>query len=101
MNGHDHGDNVKVINGIHYYTLNSMSYIWHGIKETFNCSNEIHKKYPYLKDLILYEEPLHVIVKIDDNMNVQIDGMEGHYQNVTPKDIGMVFQLVLGHHHCT
>ena len=22
-------------------------------------------------------------------MNVQIDGMEGHYQNVTPKDIGM------------
>ncbi len=89
MNGHDHGDDVKVINGIHYYTLNSMTYIWHGIKETFNYSNEIHKKYPYIKDLILYKEPLHVIVTIDENMNVQIDGMEGHYQNVTPKDIGM------------
>lgn len=89
MNGHDHGDDVKTINGIHYYTLNSMSYIWHGIKETFNYSNEIHQKNPYLKDLILYEEPLHVIVTIDENMNVQIDGMEGHYQNVTPQDIGM------------
>lgn len=89
MNGHDHGDDMKVINGIYYYTLNSISYIWHGIKETFNYSNEIHKKYPYLKDLILYEEPLHVIVTIDEDMNVQIDGMEGHYQNVTPKDIGM------------
>lgn len=89
MNGHDHGDDVKVINGIHYYTLNAMSYIWHGIKETFNYSSEIHKKYPYLKDLILYEEPLHVIVTVDENMNVQIEGMEGHYQNVTPKDIGM------------
>lgn len=89
MNGHDHGDDVKVINGIYYYTLNSVSYIWHGIKETFNYSNEIHKKYPYLKDLILYEQPLHVIVTINENMNVHIDGMEGHYQNVTPKDIGM------------
>lgn len=89
MNGHDHGDNVKNINGIYYYTLNSMSYIWHGIKETFNYSKEIHERYPYLKDMILYEEPLHVIVTIDENMNVQIDGMEGHYQNVMPKDIGM------------
>lgn len=89
MNGHDHGDDVKIINGIHYYTLNSMSYIWHGMKETFNYSNEIHEKYPFLKDLILYQEPLHVIVTIDENVNVKIDGMEGHYQNVTPIDIGM------------
>lgn len=89
MNGHDHGDDFKVINGIHYYTLNSMSYIWHGMKETFNYSKEIHKKYPYLKDLILYEEPLHVIVTIDENMNVKIDGMEGHYQNIAPEDVGM------------
>ena len=89
MNGHDHGDGVKVLNGIHYYTLNSMSYFWHGMKETFNYSNEIHKQYPYLKDMILYEEPLHIIVTIDENMNVEIDGVEGHYQNVTPKDIGL------------
>lgn len=89
MNGHDHGDDVKIINGIHYYTLNSMSYIWHGTKETFNYSDEIHNQYPYLKDMILYEEPLHAIVTIDENMNVQIEGVEGHYQNVTPKDIGL------------
>lgn len=68
MNGHDHGDNVKAINGIYYYTLNSMSYIFHGIKETFNYSKEIHERYPYLKDMILYEEPLHVIVTIDENI---------------------------------
>jgi len=66
-----------------------MSYFWHGMKETFNYSNEIHKQYPYLKDMILYEEPLHIIVTIDENMNVEIDGVEGHYQNVTPKDIGL------------
>ncbi|SCG82438.1 hypothetical protein DW1_0830 [Proteiniborus sp. DW1] len=70
MNGHDHRDGVKVINGIHYYTLNSMSCFWHGIKETFNYSKEIHDRYPYLKDMILYEEALHAIVTIDENMSV-------------------------------
>lgn len=89
MNGHDHGDDLKVINGIPYYTLNSMSYIWHGTKETFNYSTEIHEKFPHLKDMILYEEPLHVIVTVDENMKIRIDGMEGHYQNITPKEIGL------------
>jgi Icc-related predicted phosphoesterase len=89
MNGHDHGDDAKIINGIHYYTLNSMSYIWQGIKETFNYSEEIHNQYPILKDLILYQEALHVIVTIDETMNIQINGIEGHYQNITPYDIGM------------
>jgi 3',5'-cyclic AMP phosphodiesterase CpdA len=89
MNGHDHGDDVKIINGIYYYTVNSMSYIWHGMKETFYYGDEIHKQYPYLKDLILYEEPLHVIVTIDENAHISINGMEGHYQNTTPKDVGI------------
>ena len=89
MNGHDHGNDYKEINGISYYTLNSMSYIWHGIKPTFNYSMELHEKYPYMKDMILYEEPLHVIVTIDDNGNIRIDGVEGHYQNITPNEIGL------------
>ena len=89
MNGHDHGDAVCEINGIYYYTLNSMSYIWHGTKETFNYSEEIHAKYPYLKDMILYEEGLHTMVTVSGDGHVKIEGMTGHYQNVTPNDIGL------------
>ncbi len=89
MNGHDHGDDCKELNGIYYYTLNSMSYIWHGINQTFNYSEELYKKFPYMKNMILYEEPLHVIITIDENKNVKIDGIEGHYQNITPKEIGL------------
>ena len=89
INGNDHGDDVKLINGIYYYSLNSASYIWHGVKEMYNYSKEVHDKYPYLKDMILYEEPLHVIITIDENTNVEIEGMKGHYQNVTPEDIGI------------
>lgn len=90
MNGHDHGDMVYEINGIYYYTLNSMSYIWHGIKETFNYSEEIHAKYPYLKDMILYEEGLHTIVTVSGDGHIKIEGMTGHYQNIAPRDIGLV-----------
>ena len=32
INGNDHGDDVKLINGIYYYSLNSASYIWHGVE---------------------------------------------------------------------
>jgi hypothetical protein len=42
-----------------------------------------------LKNLILYKEPLHIIVTIDEKMNIIIQGMNGHYQNVTPKEIGI------------
>ncbi|MDP4121215.1 MAG: hypothetical protein Q8876_09240 [Bacillota bacterium] len=89
INGNDHGDAVKQINGIYYCSLNSASYIWHGMKKTYQYSQEIHDKYSHLKDIILYEEPLHIIVTIDENTNVKIEGMHGHYQNVTPDDIGM------------
>lgn len=89
MNGHDHGDDVKLINGIYYYTLNSASYIWQCIKETYNYSDEIHAKYPYLKDMILYEDALHAIVTIDENANISIKSIDGSYQNVKPEDIGM------------
>lgn len=88
MNGHDHGDDCRVIEGIPYYTLNSMSYIWHGTKEIFSYSEEIHKSYPFLKDLILYEEPLYAIVEIN-NENINVKGMNGHYQTITPQDVGI------------
>ena len=89
MNGHDHGDSIATINGISYYSLNSASYIWHGLKEVYSYSPEIHRQYPHIKDMILYEEALCVIVTIDEQMNVQIEGMEGHYQATTPEQVGM------------
>ena len=88
MNGHDHGDAIHQINGIHYYSLNSASHVWQP-KKAFMYSKELHDSFPHLKNYIMYEEALHIIVDIDDDMNVQIQGMEGQYQNVMPADVGM------------
>lgn len=89
MNGHDHGDAAVEINGICYYTLNAMSYIWHGLKETYNYSKEIHERYPGLKDMILYQDGLHAIVTITGDGQLKIEGMKGNYQNITPTDVGI------------
>lgn len=90
MNGHDHGDRAISINGICYYTLNSMSYIWHGLKETYNYSKEIHERYPGLKDMILYKDGLHAIATITSDGQLEIEGMRGNYQNLTPSDVGIL-----------
>lgn len=90
INGHDHASNIKKIENTYYYGLNSMSYIWVGPKyEHFNYSDKIHKKYPFLKDLVLYKEGLFAIVTIYNNGTFNIKGMEGSYQNISPMDLGI------------
>lgn len=89
MNGHDHGSHVKELNGINYYTLNSCSYIWHGEKQIFAYPQQVHENYSCLTDMILYREPLHIIMTIDEKMNISITGMKGHYDTITPQDVGI------------
>ena len=88
MNGHDHGDRIRLINGIYYYSLNSASHIWQH-NDVFMYDEDLHNRFPHLKNYIVYEEALHIIVNVDEKMNVAIQGMEGRYQKVTPKDVGM------------
>lgn len=90
MNGHDHGNHAVEVGGIWYYTLNAMSYIWHGMKEFYPYPKDVHDKYPGLKDIILYNEGLHAVVTITGDGEVVIEGMKGRYRNVTPADAGIV-----------
>lgn len=89
MNGHDHGDSLAIINKIPYFTVNSASYIYHGMKQVYAYKKEIHKQYPYLKDIILYKDPLNCIVEIDGE-KVKIHGVYSDYQNITPEDVGII-----------
>ena len=57
-----------------------MSYIWHGMKELYAYDAKTHGKYPSLKNMILYQEPLHAFVEISDK-EARITGMDGHYHN--------------------
>ncbi|WP_055668680.1 metallophosphoesterase family protein [Desnuesiella massiliensis] len=90
INGHDHADSIDKIDKTYYFTLNSISYKWFGPEfEHFCYSSEIHAKCPYLKDIVLYSEPLSAIISIDEQYNIDIQGMEGGYEKITPKELGI------------
>lgn len=88
MNGHDHGNDLKTINNIPYFTVNSTSYIWHG-REIYAYSKDVHNQYPFLKNVILYRTPLYCIVEIEE-ANIKIRGTKSGYQFITPEDVGIV-----------
>lgn len=90
INGHDHGDSLKKMGQTYYFGLNSMSYIWFGHQfEHFSYADEIHEQYPSLKDMVLYQEGLYSIITITEDGGIDIQGMNGHYQNISPKELGL------------
>ena len=86
MNGHDHGDDFKITEGIPYYTVNSAGYVWCGFH--IMGSEELLEKYGYLKGCLLYKHALYVDVEIDDGQ-ISISGIDGEYLSVTPDDVGL------------
>lgn len=90
VNGHDHGDALEKIGETYYFGLNAMSYIWCGPEHEHFCySKKTHKEYPFIKDMILYKDGLYAIVTIGENGNVNIKGMRGSYQNISPREVGL------------
>jgi len=90
INGHDHGDSLEKIGQTYYFGLNTMSYIWFGPEyEHFCYPQEVHSVYPGLKDIVLYKEGLYSIITITENGGIEIQGMNGQYQNISPKELGV------------
>jgi len=78
MNGHDHGSDLKWVNGVPYYTVSSASqFCWWGV----NAHGAEVKN-------LFYKDPLHVIVELDEN-EIRIHGMESEFESLTPEDVGV------------
>lgn len=84
MNGHDHGDDLSVVDGVHYYTVNSASYVWCGFQ--IMGSERLTEKYGHLNGFLFYKQALYADVEIDSD-EIRITGMDGEYLSVTPDDV--------------
>lgn len=90
INGHDHGDSNKKIGDTCYFGLNSMSYQWFGAEyQHFSYEIELHRRYPFLQNIVMYKEALHAVITITEAGDVEIEGMEGSYQTVKPEELGL------------
>lgn len=78
MNGHDHGSDLKFVNGVPYYTVSSASQFcwWGGNPPGSEVKN------------LFYKDPLHVIVEADEQ-EIRIRGMESEFADLKPEDVGV------------
>ncbi len=89
FSGHHHIDDSKMINGIHYIQINSMSDYWMGGDYLqVRYSKEIDEKYPYIKYTAPYKDPLFALVEIDSKGIIRITGRESTWVGPDPWDLG-------------
>lgn len=77
VNGHDHGDNYSLEDGISYLTVNSANYVWLGSQ--IASSEALQEKYSYLHGMLQYKQAMSAYIEIDDS-EIRICGMEGEYR---------------------
>ena len=89
ISGHHHTDFMTQINGVYYVQINSASYRWvGGDYKKIRYSDEIDKKYEYIKYTIPYEDPLFTFVKIK-NSSIVILPNKTEFVGPGPDELGM------------
>ena len=84
LNGHDHGDDYSLVDGIPYQTVNSANYAWLGTQ--IASSKELQEKYSYLNGMLQYKQAMSAYIEVGES-EIKICGMNGEYLSVTPDDI--------------
>ena len=89
FNGHAHNDSAEEINGIWYIHINSMSYKWLGEEyEHIRYSEDVDKKFKWIKYTAPYKDPLFTIVEISTAGFIKIAGKESEYVGPSPWELG-------------
>lgn len=66
INGHYHRDNLRILDGVCYFDLNSASVDWVE-KAHYSFPAEMHERVKRLHHLVVFEEPLYAIVELEGN----------------------------------
>jgi hypothetical protein len=79
FNGHLHDNEFRVINGIHYFSINSASYWWHVTKVRGRYPAEIQKTTPMIDNIIIYKNPLFCFVTINESGRFSLHGQKSQW----------------------
>jgi predicted phosphodiesterase len=92
MNGHNHLDFHRELNGIHYIEVNSMSYQWMSekYKSTQRFPKELYEQYKWLPNIAAYKDPLWAFATIDLKKGIlKIEGVKSEWVSPSPFELGM------------
>ena len=84
FNGHHHVDYYREMSGIHYLSINSVSYLWHEPKIPGRYSDELIKKYPWLDNMAMYKDPLFCFVSINQSGRLTLRGFKSEWAVAFP-----------------
>jgi UDP-2,3-diacylglucosamine pyrophosphatase LpxH len=87
FNGHHHRDFYRNMNGIHYFSINSVSYLWHDKKMPGRYSPELQEKYSLLDNMALYRDPLFCFVTVKPSGSLQLKGTPSEWIAVVPEGV--------------
>jgi len=87
-NGHHHKDNLTKVGKTWYWNVNSMSNYWLDMAyEAKRYTDEIDEKYPNIRYVVPYKDPIFAIVTITDGV-IDIRGRKSEFVGVTPAEQG-------------
>jgi 3',5'-cyclic AMP phosphodiesterase CpdA len=79
FSGHIHDNEFRVINGIHYFSINSASYWWHDQKVRGRYPVNMRKKNQLLDNIMIYKDPLFCFVTIDESGHFSLRGQKSQW----------------------
>ncbi len=88
FNGHHHLDYCREKNGIHYFGINSVSYLWHNEAAPGRYPEELIRENPSLDHMAIYKDPLYCFVTIDPSGRLSLHGVEGEWETFPPASVG-------------
>ena len=74
INGHNHRDNLRILDGVCYWDLNSTSYDWIDVPHRL-YPEELYEQYRLIGNTVIYNDLLYAIVELEDT-TIRIRGME-------------------------
>ncbi len=88
MNGHYHRDNLRILDNVLYWDINSVWMDWVGKNDCHLYPDEYYEKYSAMDKAVYYSDPLYAIVTIEGN-TITIEGKESSMLfGVQRKDTG-------------
>ncbi len=74
INGHNHRDNLRILDGVCYWDLNSTSYDWIDNPHRLYPA-ELYEEYSHIGNTVIYNDLLYAIVELEGT-TIRIRGME-------------------------
>ena len=74
INGHYHRDFIRILDNVCYFDMNSTTTDWVNNEHSL-YPKELYEKARFLKNNLIYNDPLHAIVTLEGN-TITIEGME-------------------------